>query len=170
MKPALRTALRVHDLVIRGMAALAAILIGALVVVISLDVLLRNTGNGNLPWSLEVSEYALYGATLLATPWVLALRAHVAMDLLPGLLSNRARARLHLVVCALGLAICAVLGWQGAEAVAVSAARGAMIYKTLIFPEWWLLALFPLVLALLALGFVRMAFEGVTGPDAARGH
>lgn len=170
MSPVLSAAFRLHERLILGMAALAAILIGSLVVVITVDVVLRNTGNGNLPWSLEVSEYALYGATLLAAPWVLSLRAHVAMDLVPNLLGEGARQMLQRAVCALGIVICAVLAWYATSAALISAGRGAMVYKTLIFPEWWLLVPFPVVLIMMALGFARLAIEGTTDASAARGH
>lgn len=164
---------RVHDALILAMAALAAAIIGGMVVLICADVALRNLGQGNLPWSVELSEYGLYAATLLGAPWVLQLRAHVAMDLVAGLVRPALRRALDLTACGLGAAICALLAWKGLDVVLTSQARGAMIMKTLVFPEWWFLALVPFAMAMLALGFVRLIAESLSGRSldtAARGH
>lgn len=164
---------RVHDALILAMAVLAAAIVGGIVVLICADVALRNLRMGNLPWSVEASEYGLYAATLLGAPWVLHLRAHVAMDLVAGLVRPALRRALDVTACALGAAICGLLAWKGLGVVLTSQARGAMIWKTLVFPEWWFLALVPLAMAMLALGFLRLILETLTGraPDlATRGH
>ena len=164
---------RTHDAVIQAMAVLAAAIIGGMVVLICVDVALRNLAMGNLPWSVEASEYGLYAATLLGAPWVLHLRAHVAMDLVAGLVRPALRRALDLTACVLGAAICGLRAWKGLDVVLTSQARGAMIWKTIVFPEWWFLALMPFAMAMLALGFVRLILETRAGqaPDmAARGH
>lgn len=169
----LKAAARLHDLAILAMAVLAAAILGGLVVLICADVALRNLRMGNLPWSVELSEYGLYAATLLGAPWVLSLRAHVAMDLVPGLLRAGPRRALDLLACAFGAAICALLAWKGVGVVLASQARGAMIWKTLVFPEWWFLVLVPFAMGMLALGFLRQMIETVAGQGAApaaRGH
>jgi TRAP-type transport system small permease protein len=170
MRQGLRTLARVHDAVILAMAVLAAAIAGGMVVLICADVLLRNLRMGNLPWSVEASEYGLYAMTLLGAPWVLAMRAHVAMDLLANNLRRTPRIVLDIVTCSLGAAICALLAWKGLAVVLTSYARGAMVWKTLVFPEWWLLAPLPFAMAMLALGFVRLMIEQPGGTAAARGH
>ncbi len=169
----LQRAARLHDAVIFGMAVLAAAILGGMVVLICVDVALRNFRMGNLPWSVELSEYGLYAATLLGAPWVLALRAHVAMDLVSGLVRPAMRRALDIAACGLGAAICAVLAWKGVGVVLTSQARGAMIWKTLVFPEWWFLALVPFAMAMLCLGFLRLIVEAAAGQTeitVARGH
>ena len=164
---------RAHDALILAMAVLAAAILGALVVLICADVALRNAGWGNLPWSVELSEYGLYAATLLGAPWVLQMRAHVAMDLAAGLLPQGPRRLLDAAACALGAVICAVLAWKALDVTLTSHGRGAMVWKTLVFPEWWFLAPMPAVMALLALGFVRLLVQSLAAAPqgaAARGH
>lgn len=170
MRQALRGAARAHDALILAMAVLAAAIAGGMVVLICADVLLRNLGRGNLPWSVEASEYGLYAMTLLGAPWVLSMRAHVAMDLLAANLPAAPRMVLDIVTCTLGAAICALLAWKGLGVVLTSQGRGAMVWKTLVFPEWWLLAPLPFAMAMLALGFVRLMVEQPGGTPAARGH
>lgn len=169
MRQGLHTAARLHDGLILAMAVLAAAIAGGMVVLICADVLLRNLRWGNLPWSVEASEYGLYAMTLLGAPWVLAMRAHVAMDLLANNLSATPRRVVDILACSLGGVICVILAWKGVGVVLTSHARGAMVWKTLVFPEWWLLALIPFAMTMLALGFLRLILEP-GGTPAARGH
>jgi len=170
MSVTMRHLTRAHDWAILGMAALAAAIAGGMVVLICLDVLLRNLRLSSVPWSVEASEYGLYAMTLLGAPWVLALRAHVAMDLFANLLPAVPRRALEVMMLALGGTICAVLAWKGLDVTLTSHARGAMVYKTLVFPEWWVLALFPFAMAMLALGFLRLILTPAANSNAARGH
>jgi TRAP-type transport system small permease protein len=163
-----RGAARAHDALIFAMAVVAAAIAGGLVVLICADVALRNLRLGNIPWSVEASEYGLYAITLLGAPWVLAMRGHVAMDLLVGQLRGRPRRVVDVVTCGLGALICAVLVWKGLDVALGSHARGALVIKTLIFPEWWLLAPLPAAMAMLALGFLRLALESARGTGAPR--
>jgi TRAP-type transport system small permease protein len=164
---------RLHDAAVLAMAVLAAAIFGAIVLLIGADVLLRNLRLGNLPWATELSEYGLYAATLLGAPWVLALRAHVAMDLVASWLRPGMRQALDIAASAAGAAICGLLAWKGLMVVLASQARGAMIWKTLTFPEWWFLSLVPFAMAMLCLGFLRIIAETLAGrapANAARGH
>jgi TRAP-type C4-dicarboxylate transport system permease small subunit len=134
-----------------------------LVVLICAEVALRNLHLGNIPWSVEASEYALYAMTLLGAPWVLSLRGHVRMDLLVSSLPAHQARRMDIAVNLLGAVICAVLVWKGIDVTATAYERGALVFKTLIFPEWWLLVALPVTMAMLCLGFLRLAVEGVLG-------
>ncbi len=168
-------AARVHDALVFAMAVLAATIAGALVVLICADVALRNLRMGNIPWSVEASEYGLYAMTLLGAPWVLAMRGHVAMDLVAGHLRGRPRRALEVLTNLLGASICAILLWKGIDVMLTAQARGALVFKTLVFPEWWLLSLLPFAMAMLSLGFLRLALEtafgvGESSAGAARGH
>jgi TRAP-type C4-dicarboxylate transport system permease small subunit len=170
MNTGLRSLARAHDRVILLMAVLSAAIAGGMVVLICLDVGLRNLRLGSLPWSVEASEYGLYAMTLLGAPWVLALRAHVAMDLFANFLPALPRRVLDTLTLSLGGAICAVLAWKGLNVTLTSHGRGAMVYKTLVFPEWWVLALFPFAMTMLALGFLRLLVQRAPMTKVARGH
>jgi len=45
--------------------------------------------------------------------------------------------------------------------------RGSMVFKAIVFPEWWVLALVPLGMALLAIEFARLAWRALTGRPVA---
>lgn len=132
------------------LAACAALLLGASALAITLDVVGRNVGLGTLPWILEVSEYVLPLATFLVAPWLLYRNEHVRLDML-----LRAAPWLNRVTDLLGLAVSAVLVVYGVRTILNSAQQGAMVFKSVVFPEWWLYAPVPLCFALLSFEFVR---------------
>ena len=139
-----------YDRLLQGLAALAAMLLGASALAITVDVVGRNVGVGTLPWILEVSEYVLPLATFLVAPWLLRRNEHVRLDIL-----LRAWPRLGHVTNVIGLAVSAVLVLYGVRTILNSADQGAMVFKSVVFPEWWLYAPVPLCFGLLAVEFMR---------------
>lgn len=146
-----------------GCAALATMLL-----VISLDVALRNLRGGGLEWSAEVAEYALYLMTLLAAPWLLHEGRHIRVDLLLRVLPSRVAWMCEWAVDILGALTSLVLAWYGAACAWDSLATGALTMKNLAFPEWWLIAPFPLLFLLLALEFVLRWVRLAHGPRQPR--
>ena len=74
---------RISELCERVFAALAyvaALLLLAMVVMVTADIVLRNLTRTGFPWANEVSEYALYVITLLTAPWLLRRGQHVRID------------------------------------------------------------------------------------------
>ena len=60
---------------------LAALLLLAMVLLVTADIVLRNTARVGFPWANEVTEYALYLTTLLTAPWLLRRGQHVRIDM-----------------------------------------------------------------------------------------
>ena len=135
---------------LQGLAACAAVLLGASALAITVDVIGRNVGLGALPWILEVSEYVLPLATFLVAPWLLHRNEHVRLDIL-----LRGWPWLHHLTNLVGLAVCGVLVLYGVRTSLNSAQQGAMVFKSVVFPEWWLYAPVPLCFGLLAVEFIR---------------
>ena len=151
-------------------AVAAALILGLLALLVTGDVLARNLGLGTLPWILEVSEYGLPLATFLVAPWLLHRNEHVRLDVLLTSLPHGVARALDRFSDAVGLAVSAIFVAYGARAVASSAQQGALVIKSVVFPEWWLYAPVPICFAFLAVEFVRRflgwgALEG-SGPHA----
>lgn len=140
---------------LQGLAAAAALLLGASALAVTIDVVARNVGLGTLPWILEVSEYVLPLATFLVAPWLLLRNDHVRLDVLLHTLPPRGARWLNTAVNATGLTICIVLLLYGVRTVLDSARHGAMVFKSVVFPEWWLYVPFAACFALLAIEFTR---------------
>ena len=152
---------------LQSLAAAAALLLGATAIAVTADVVLRNVGVGSAPWILELSEYVLPLATFLTAPWLLLRGEHVRLDVLLRALPPRAARALDVSVSGLGLAICGVLVFYGVRTALDSARQGAKVFKSVVFPEWWLYAPFAVCFALLAMEFLRrMVVREATVPSA----
>jgi TRAP-type transport system small permease protein len=138
---------------LNGMLTAAGILLLFMTVMIGADVLLRNIGAGGIPPSNELSEDSLYLITLLAAPGLLRKGQHIRIDIVLRALPERVGWVLEWVGDVIGLICCLIFVWYGASVAATSFLDGAISIKTLVLPEWWLLAPMPAVFALLALEF-----------------
>ncbi len=137
-----------------ALAVAAALILLAMVVVVTADIVLRNTTRGGFAWANEVSEYALYLMTLLTAPWLLRRGQHVRLDVILTLVPPRVAWLMETAGDALGFCVSVVLVRYGLAMTADSARLGAITIKNLVFPEWWLLAPLPATFALLAIEFV----------------
>ncbi len=152
---------RAYGWLMEGLGLLSGLAFGAMALLVSADVVLRNLGVGNLPWVLEVVEYLLYLATFAAAPWVLYRGGHVRVDLLVRALPAHAARRLELLTDALGVLVSLALVAYGARAAIEAQAVGALMFKELVLPEWPLLAAIPAAALLLALEFSRRVWRAL---------
>jgi TRAP-type C4-dicarboxylate transport system permease small subunit len=143
---------------LEALALVASLGLLAMVLIICGDVLTRNVALPGLPrgiaWSNEVSELLLYAMTLLAAPWLLREGRHIRVDILLRALPRRVAYACEWIADVLGLACCCWLVVYGASAATKSWAGEALSIKTLVMPEWWILAPLPVCFALLAVEFL----------------
>lgn len=137
-----------------ALAIVAALILLAMVAIVTADIVLRNSTGGGFAWANEVSEYALYLMTLLTAPWLLRRGQHVRLDIVLTLVPARVAWLMEAVGDALGFAVSVVLVRYGTAMTADSARLGAITIKNLVFPEWWLLAPLPATFVLLTIEFV----------------
>ncbi|OLC67146.1 MAG: TRAP transporter small permease protein [Betaproteobacteria bacterium 13_1_40CM_4_64_4] len=93
----------------------AAALIGCSVIVVCEMVFVRYALNMNTIWQTDFVTYSLVAATFVGSPYVLMLRGHVNVDVLPHYVGPHRRLWLALFASGLSLAFCvtvAVLTFQ----------------------------------------------------------
>lgn len=151
-----------------ALALAAALILFAMVVIVSADIVLRNAVGAGFTWANEVSEYSLYLMTLLTAPWLLRRGQHVRLDVILVLLPARAAWVMEAAGDVLGLLVSLILVRYGLIATLESWRIGAITIKNLVFPEWWLLAPLPLAFALLAIEFVFRFARLLTGERTRR--
>jgi TRAP-type C4-dicarboxylate transport system permease small subunit len=149
---------RFYDLLMQGCGVAAALTIGAMALLVTFDIVARNTGLGSFPWVVELSEYSLPLATFLAAPWLLRRNEHVRLDMLLTALPGPIARQLDRVADLIGLTVCAVFVWYGVKVIVDSSRLGSLVIKTLVFPEWWLFVPVPLCFGLLGMEFARRMF------------
>lgn len=147
--------LAIYDRLLIGMAVLAAAVLVVDALLITADVLTRNLSLGfGIPGVIELTEYGLYLVTVLAAPWALQLGAHVAVEIVVDTISPRLARVAERLANLVGLGVSGALLYAGALAAWKSFAAGRLVFKTFVFPEWWLLAPLPFCAAILGFEFL----------------
>lgn len=143
----------------------------AMMLVICVDVLLRNVrifpGLRGVAWANEATEYALYLITVLVAPWLLRRGQHIRIDVLLRVIPPRLAWYCEWLCDLIALFCCLLIAYASLKATLASMAIGSMVVKTLAIPEWWLLAPLQACFALLAIEILfRMArlHAGEPGP------
>jgi TRAP-type transport system small permease protein len=154
-----------------ALAWVACAMVFLMVMVICLDVLLRNVAlipsMRGIEWSNDLTEALLYLITMCAAPWLLRRGQHIRVDILLRAIPKRVAWYCEWFADVVGLFCCLVMVWYGAHMTFASYSSGSMTVKTLVTPEWWLLAPLPIAFALLAAEMVfrmQRLLHGVRGP------
>jgi TRAP-type C4-dicarboxylate transport system permease small subunit len=154
-----------------GLALAGCAVLFLMMLVICVDVLLRNVrlvpGMLGLPWGNEVTEYALYFITMLTAPWLMRQGMHIRVDIVLRAIPPRLAWYCEWAVDVLALGCSLAIAWYGYKAVLSSHAIGGMVVKVISVPEWWLLAPLPVAFVLLAIEVLfRMhrLYEGERAP------
>jgi TRAP-type C4-dicarboxylate transport system permease small subunit len=140
---------------VRMLCVLAVLLIGAMMLGISAEVILRAAGRASIPGMIELTEYALFASTFFVAPYLLRTNEHIRVDLVIARL-DPARARvIECVVLVVIMAISVITGIIATLLMMRSYREGRLVFKDLIFPQWWLDWIIPLS----SLAMLIQAFE-----------
>lgn len=150
-----RAITRIYDLALSLCGLVSGFVILAIAGGIVTDVLYRNLAGGSVSWMLEGTEYALCVAVFLSIPWCMREGAHVRMDALLRVVSPRLGRNIELVADLVGFAIAGCVAVFGALGAWEAFESNTIIFKSIVFPEWWILAVLPVSMAFLAVEFLR---------------
>ena len=144
-----------------GAVAMAAIVgMGAL---ITIDVVMRSTGYGVVRGGVEAVEYLMFLTALFAAPWVLHHNQHIRIDFISERAGRGVALFFEVAGNLIGLVVVAIFIFYTCRIGLQSAAEGRNIYKTFIFPEWWIYAAAALALTILWIEFVRRTLRPLAG-------
>lgn len=146
---------RLYHCLMSACGAIAALTFGLMSVLVTADVILRNLNIDFIPASVEITEYMLMIATFIAAPWLLYLSAHIRVDVLTNLMPLPVQRLLNIVCDLIGLIVCGILTQQSLMVLFDAHQQGSVVFKELIFPEWWLSVPLLIGAALLSLEFAR---------------
>jgi TRAP-type C4-dicarboxylate transport system permease small subunit len=165
---------RLSDLygrLLAGLAMLAAAMLFLMMMIICIDVLLRNVpvpqAIRGIPWSSDLTESMLYFLTILSAPWLLRKGQHIRIDIVLRTIPKRLAWYFEWAADLCALTCCVVIALYGFSATAESARAGSLIIKTLISKEWWSLAPMPVAFVLLAIEMLfrmRRLYSGERAP------
>ncbi len=130
---------------------LAAFLIYAIVPIMLFDVLMRYAFNSPTVWGMELALLLFGPYFLLAGPYVLHLKGHVAMDILRQRLSSPANRLFDIINIPIIIVFSAILLAFSLPLAVDSWNYGETSFSAWNPPIWWNKAAVPLALALLML-------------------
>jgi len=147
---------RAYEGVLRLAAGAGAVLLAAVFVAIIYDVTVRTLGAQPPAWTAAFSEYAMLYATLLAAPWLVGRRGHVAVESLVLFLPERARRWIQRLAYLLCIVVSLLLAAYAGELTFQTYLRGELDIRAVEVPRWLLFAVIPPSFALIAVEFARL--------------
>ncbi|MDF1750262.1 MAG: TRAP transporter small permease [Alphaproteobacteria bacterium] len=156
-------AVRLFDRLIDGLAVLAACILFMITVLIAFDALTRHIPMvPRLNGVIELTEYALYIVTVLASPWALRLGAHIMVEIVVDALSPKWKGYAAVMANLIGLIVAATLIYAGGLATWKAYMAGTLVFKSFVFPQFWLLLPLPIGACLLLIEFI-LRLSGIRG-------
>jgi TRAP-type C4-dicarboxylate transport system permease small subunit len=137
------------------MAWLAGLLIAAMMVVITVDVVVRNLGYQSSAHFFTFTEYALLIVPCLGAPWLVREKGHVYVEILFTYLNAGQRALLRYAIGVLCIAVCLVLAWYGADVTLRDYLGNEKDVRSLDMPRWMVVGFVPLSFFMMAIEFLR---------------
>jgi len=137
------------------MAIAAGFLMAAMMVVICLDVVLRNLGYQSSAHFFTFTEYALLAVPCLGAPWLVREKGHIYVEILLMALKPRPREVLTYVIGAMCIAVCAILAWYGFEVTLRDFLDNEKDVRSLDMPRWMVVGFIPLAFAMMGIEFLR---------------
>lgn len=147
-------------------AAVAAVMLALAAIVITWSVIYRAMGASTY-WEIEFAVYMMVAAIFLASPYCLATRGHVGVDLLSHYLPQRAARTMGIAIGLVGLAMCIYLAYIGAELTLDAFDRGDRTESSWAPLKWPLFLTMPVGLGLTALQYIADLVRETTS-DAGR--
>jgi TRAP-type C4-dicarboxylate transport system permease small subunit len=106
--------------------------------------------------------------TVLAAPWLLGQGQHIRMEFVLTMIPRTLAWAFELIADSVGILVCLFLTWYGFKATWLSMTQNYIIFKSLSYPEWWLLAPMPIAFLLLTVEFARRLARLLRGDKAPR--
>jgi TRAP-type C4-dicarboxylate transport system permease small subunit len=157
--------IRFTQLISQLCGIVAASLVGMAIIVVCQMVVMRYVLNASTIWQTEFVIFALVASTFIGSPYVLLVKGHVNVDLLPHYLGQRGRQLLAIIAGTLGMSFCFVLTYVGFE----------LFYEALIndwttnsvwkLPLWIPYLSLPLGIGILSLQYVADILALLTGSE-----
>ncbi len=148
-----------YDAVVYGMAFVAAFLMAAMMVIITIDVVLRNLGYQSSAHFFTFTEYALLIIPCMGAPWLAREKGHIYVEILLMALSPRVRAWMTLLVGLICIGVCLVIAWYGFGITLRDFVQNEKDVRSLDMPRWMIVGWIPLSFLMMAVEFARFLWR-----------
>ena len=148
-----------YDAVVYGMAIVAAFLMAAMMVIITLDVVFRNLGYQSSAHFFTFTEYALLIVPCLGAPWLAREKGHIYVEIVLMSMPQRVRARLTVLIGMICIAVCLVVAWYGFNVTLNDYLQNEKDVRSMDFPRWMVVGFIPLSFLMMAIEFARFLWR-----------
>ena len=155
----MKHAVKGYDALLHGMAYFAAFLMVAMMVVITLDVILRNLGYQSSAHFFTFTEYALLIVPCLGAPWLAREKGHIYVEILLLSLRPRLRSAMTVLIGLLCITVCLVIAWYGFDVTLRDYLQNEKDVRSMDFPRWMVVGFIPLSFFMMALEFARFLWK-----------
>jgi len=135
---------------------LAVLVIAAMAIGVSAEVILRMLSFPSISGLIELTEYGLFISTFFMAPHLLRTNEHVRVDIVMSRVDPANTRRAEYFVLGAIIVVCAVTGFMGAFELIQSVREGTLIFKDLVIPKWWLDWIIPLTSLAMGLQALEM--------------
>jgi C4-dicarboxylate transporter, DctQ subunit len=150
---------RAWDAVIYGMAGIAAFLMVAMMVTITLDVVLRNLGYQSSAHFFTFTEYALLIVPCLGAPWLAREKGHIYVEIALMAMPAGVRRKLTMLIGVICIVVCLVMAWYGFQVTLQDYLQNEKDVRSLDMPRWMVVGFIPLSFLMMAIEFARFVWR-----------
>ena len=141
---------------VRILCVLAILVIAAMAIGVSAEVILRVFGFPSIIGLIELTEYGLFISTFFMAPHLLRTNEHIRVDIAMSRVDPAAARRVEYGVLGAIIAVSVVTGLVGSAILIDSMREGTLLFKDLIIPKWWLDWVIPLTSLAMGLQAIEM--------------
>ena len=148
-----------YDAILYGMAYSAAFLLAAMMVVITLDVVIRNLGYQSSAHFFTFTEYALLIVPCMGAPWLAREKGHIHVEILLMALPERTRRRMTMLVGVICVAVCLTVAWFGFQVALNDFLQNEKDVRSMDMPRWMIVGWIPVSFLMMAIEFTRFLWR-----------
>ena len=156
----MRPIAKAYDVLLYGLAGLAALLIAAMMVVITLDVVVRNFGYQSSSHLFTFTEYALLFVPCMGAPWLVRQKGHIYVEILLMHLTPRTKKWLMRGIGVACIAVCLTIAWYGFGITIADFRGNEKDVRSFDMPRWMIVGWIPLSFLMMGIEFARFLVRG----------
>ena len=141
---------------VRILCVLAVVVIAAMAIGVSAEVILRMFSFPSITGLIELTEYGLFISTFFMAPHLLRTNEHIRVDIAMSRADPVTARRVEYFVLGAILFVAVVTGVVGASMLVDSIREATLIFKDLVIPKWWLDWVIPFTSLVLGLQALEM--------------
>jgi len=140
----MRAVFQLNGLLVHVLSVLAVLVVAAMMLGICAEVILRMLSFPSITGMIELTEYGLFVSTFFVAPYLLRTNEHIRVDIVMSRVDAATARRVEYGVLVTIILISLITGLVATSLMLANARDGTMVFKDLVFPQWWLEWIIPL--------------------------